>query len=52
MTENIIQAIARDCLAVSLLRLDEAGYRINFHVHDEVVLNVPIGTGSMEEEEG
>ncbi len=51
LTENIIQAIARDCLAVSMLRLDEAGYRINFHVHDEVVLDVPIGTGSMEEVE-
>ena len=51
LTENIIQAIARDCLAVSMLRLDEAGYRINFHVHDEVVLDVPVGTGSMEEVE-
>lgn len=51
LTENIIQAIARDCLAVSLLRLDEAKYRINFHVHDEVVLDVPIGTGSMVEVE-
>lgn len=51
LTENIIQAIARDCLAASMLRLDEAGYRINFHVHDEVVLDVPIGTGSMEEVE-
>ncbi len=51
LTENIIQAIARDCLAVSMLRLDEAGYRINFHVHDEVILDVPISTGSMEEVE-
>ncbi|MFT9597700.1 DNA polymerase [Mesobacillus sp.] len=48
LTENIIQAIARDCLAVSMIRLDEAGYHINFHVHDEVVLDVPIGTGSLE----
>lgn len=48
LTENIIQAIARDCLAVSMLRLDEVGYRINFHVHDEVVLDVPIHTSSME----
>jgi DNA polymerase bacteriophage-type len=48
LTENIIQAIARDCLAVSMLRLDESGYRINFHVHDEVVLDVPVGKGSME----
>ncbi|MEC1719095.1 DNA polymerase [Schinkia azotoformans] len=51
LTENIIQAIARDCLAVSMLRLAEAGYQINFHVHDEVILDVPIGTGSMEEVE-
>lgn len=51
LTENIIQAIARDCLAVSMIRLDEAGYHINFHVHDEVVLDVPIGTGSMEDVE-
>ena len=48
LTENIIQAIARDCLAIAMLRLDEVGYRINFHVHDEVVLDVPIDTGSME----
>lgn len=51
LTENIVQAIARDCLAVSMLRLAEAGYRINFHVHDEVILDVPIGTGSMEDVE-
>lgn len=51
LTENIIQAIARDCLAVSMLRLDESGYRINFHVHDEVVLDVPIGTDSIGEVE-
>ncbi|WP_031538052.1 DNA polymerase [Bacillus sp. MB2021] len=51
LTENIIQAIARDCLAVAMLRLAEAGYHISFHVHDEVVLDVPIGTGSMEEVE-
>lgn len=51
LTENIIQAIARDCLAESMLRLDEAEYRINFHVHDEVILDVPVGTGSMEEVE-
>lgn len=51
LTENIIQAIARDCLAVSMLRLDEAGYQINFHVHDEVILDVPVGVGSKEEVE-
>jgi DNA polymerase len=37
LIDNCIQAIARDCLAVAMLRLDEAGYRIAFHVHDEVI---------------
>lgn len=49
LVENLVQGIARDCLAESLLRLDEAGYTIPLHVHDEVVLEVPIGTGSVEE---
>ncbi|MCD8501476.1 MAG: DNA polymerase [Bacillaceae bacterium] len=51
LVENIIQAIARDCLATAMLRLDKVGYRINFHVHDEVILDVPVGTGSKEEVE-
>jgi len=41
LTENIVQAIARDCLAESLVRLNTAGYRIVFHVHDEVIIEVP-----------
>lgn len=49
LAENCVQAIARDCLAVSLLRLHEAGYKINFHVHDEVILEVPNGQGSVDE---
>lgn len=40
LVENLVQAFARDCLAVALMRLDEAGYRIIFHVHDEVVAEV------------
>lgn len=51
LTENIIQAIARDCLAEAMVKLNDAGYRINFHVHDEVVLDVPVGAGSKEEVE-
>jgi DNA polymerase len=39
--ENIVQAIARDVLAVSMARLDRAGYDIVLHVHDEVVVEVP-----------
>lgn len=48
LVENLVQAIARDCLAVSLDRLADEGYDIVMHVHDEVVLDVPIGTGSVD----
>ncbi|MDP4145370.1 MAG: DNA polymerase [Bacillota bacterium] len=41
LTENIIQAIARDCLAESLKRLEVAGYQTIMHIHDECVLDVP-----------
>jgi len=51
LVENIIQAIARDCLAEAMLRLDKAGYKIKFHVHDEVILEAENGTGSKEEVE-
>ena len=44
LVENIVQAYARDCLAVSLLRLDEAGYSITFHVHDEIIAEAPEGS--------
>lgn len=49
LVENLVQGIARDCLAESLLRLDEAGYAIPLHVHDEVVLDVSIGESSVDE---
>lgn len=42
LVENIVQAYARDCLAVALLRLDAAGYNIVFHVHDEIIAEEPI----------
>lgn len=43
LTENFVQAVARDCLAYSMLRLTDEGFNIAFHVHDEVVLDVPKG---------
>ena len=44
LVENIVQAFARDCLAVSMDRLAAAGFQICFHVHDEVVAEAPVGT--------
>lgn len=41
LVENIVQGIARDCLAVTILRLDEQGFPIVFHVHDEVIIEAP-----------
>jgi DNA polymerase len=41
LVENIVQAIARDCLAVAVERLEERGYQVVFHVHDEVVIDCP-----------
>ena len=44
LVENIVQAIARDCLAVSIKRLTEKGFKIVMHIHDEVVIEAPMET--------
>ncbi len=38
LVENIVQAVARDCLAESIKNLHNRGFRLIFHVHDEVIL--------------
>lgn len=47
--ENIVQATARDVLAEAMLSLEKKGFDIVCHIHDEVVLEVPEGTSSLEE---
>ena len=42
LTENIVQAIARDCLAVTLDRIAARGWQVVFHVHDEVIVDAPM----------
>ena len=49
IVENCTQSIARDLLAHAMQNLESAGYSIVFHVHDEAVMEVPIGQGSVEE---
>lgn len=49
LVENIVQAIARDCLAVSIERLKQAGYNVIFHIHDEVVIECDADKASLEE---
>ena len=49
ITENVVQAAARDIQALALVRLERAGYLPVLHTHDEIVAEVPIGFGSLKE---
>lgn len=49
LVENIVQAVARDCLAEAMFNVTKAGYDIVMHVHDEIIMDVPKGFGSLEE---
>lgn len=48
LSENLVQAIARDCLCAAMKRLTDAGYKICAHIHDEVILEMPEGKGSLD----
>lgn len=47
--ENITQAIARDLLVEAMLRLERKGFDIVAHVHDEVIIESPIGHHTVDE---
>lgn len=50
LTENVVQALSRDLMAEAMLRSEATGlYRPILTVHDEVVVEVPQGEGSVEE---
>ena len=50
ITENIVQAVARDILVAALRRLEEAGWPVVTHIHDEVVCEIPADRRGMSEE--
>lgn len=49
LTENIVQATARDVLGESMLRLEKLGFEIVAHVHDEAIIDVPKGKANIDE---
>ena len=51
ITENIVQAVARDILVQALRNLEEAGWPVVTHIHDEVVCEIPADKRSLSEAE-
>lgn len=48
LTENIVQATARDCLAEAMKRVARKGYNIVMHVHDEMIIDAPDSVSNQE----
>jgi DNA polymerase len=49
LTENVVQATARDLMATAMMALELKGYNVILSVHDEIICEVPDDFGSLEE---
>jgi DNA polymerase len=49
LTENVVQATARDMMAAAMMALEIKGYPVILSVHDEIICEVPDGFGSLDE---
>jgi len=49
LTENVVQATARDMMATAMMALEVKGYNVILSVHDEIISEVPDNFGSLEE---
>jgi DNA polymerase len=49
LTENVVQATARDIMATAMMALEVKGYNVILSVHDEIISEVPDGFGSLDE---
>ena len=49
MVESIVQAIARDLMAHAMIRLDPMGYKLLLTVHDEIISEAKVDSGSLTE---
>ena len=49
LTENVVQATARDMMATAMMALEVKGYNVILSVHDEIICEVPDDFGSLDE---
>jgi len=49
LTENVVQAIARDLMAEAMLRIEENGYEMLLSIHDELLAERKMGQGNLQE---